>query len=375
MLTQLQIHHIRNLEQVTLQELARINIFFGANGSGKTSILESVHMLGMARSFRQGAIRTLVQHGQRDCTVYGMTALADSARRMPVAVQRAVSGEVQIRLGGQSVRSVAELLEHLPLQVLNAASFELLTGAPAARRQFLNWGVFHVEQRFFAEWQRFQRCLKQRNKLLRHGKLDHSELAVWTRDLATSGERIHEFRLEYFQALAPRFRAMMEQLAPSLEGLELRYRKGWEKSLSFSEALDASVQADMDQGYTHTGPQRADIKVTVSGYAAAETLSRGQQKLVVCGLKLAQGQLMSQVSQGSCIYLVDDLPAELDTRHCGLVCDALAELGAQVFITCVAEADLESMWPAALKPALFHVERGAVVDLRDSEDTPVSSQA
>lgn len=375
MLTQLQIHHIRNLEQVTLQELARINIFFGANGSGKTSILESVHMLGMARSFRQGAIRTLVQHGQRDCTVYGMTALADSARRMPVAVQRAVSGEVQIRLGGQSVRSVAELLEHLPLQVLNAASFELLTGAPAARRQFLNWGVFHVEQRFFAEWQRFQRCLKQRNKLLRHGKLDHSELAVWTRDLATSGERIHEFRLEYFQALAPRFRAMMEQLAPSLEGLELRYRKGWEKSLSFSEALDASVQADMDQGYTHTGPQRADIKVTVSGYAAAETLSRGQQKLVVCGLKLAQGQLMSQVSQGSCIYLVDDLPAELDTRHCGLVCDALAELGAQVFITCVAEADLEAMWPAALKPALFHVERGAVVDLRDSEDTPVSSQA
>lgn len=375
MLTQLQIHHIRNLEQVTLQELARINIFFGANGSGKTSILESVHMLGMARSFRQGAIRTLIQHGQRDCTVYGMTALADSARRMPVAVQRAVSGEVQIRLGGQSVRSVAELLEHLPLQVLNAASFELLTGAPAARRQFLNWGVFHVEQRFFAEWQRFQRCLKQRNKLLRHGKLDHSELAVWTRDLATSGERIHEFRLEYFQALAPRFRAMMEQLAPSLEGLELRYRKGWEKSLSFSEALDASVQADMDQGYTHTGPQRADIKVTVSGYAAAETLSRGQQKLVVCGLKLAQGQLMSQVSQGSCIYLVDDLPAELDARHCGLVCDALAELGAQVFITCVAEADLESMWPAALKPALFHVERGAVVDLRDSEDTPVSSQA
>ncbi|MDO8860101.1 DNA replication/repair protein RecF [Haliea sp. E1-2-M8] len=376
MLTQLQIHHVRNLQQVTLQDLSRINIFFGANGSGKTSVLESVHMLGMARSFRQGATRTLIQHGQRDCTVYGMTADTGtgSASRVPVAVQRTLTGEVQIKLGGQTIRSVAELVEHLPLQVLNAASFELLTGAPAARRQFLNWGVFHVEQRFFAEWQRFQRCLKQRNKLLRHGKLDHSELSVWTRDLAKSGERIHEFRLQYFEALAPRFRTMMEQLSPSLGGLELRYRKGWDRSLNFSEALAASVQADTDQGYTHTGPQRADIKVTASGHSAAETLSRGQQKLVVCGLKLAQGQLMSQKRQGSCVYLVDDLPAELDARHCGLVCDALAGLQAQVFITCVAKADLEHMWPAGLKPALFHVERGAVVELRESEETPVPGQ-
>ncbi len=374
MLTQLQIHHIRNLQQVALQDLARINIFFGANGSGKTSVLESVHILGMARSFRQGATRTLIQHGKQDCTVYGVTAHGGNSSRVPVAVQRSLAGEVQIKLGGQAIRSVAELVEHLPLQVLNAASFELLTGAPTARRQFLNWGVFHVEQRFFTEWQRFQRCLKQRNKLLRHGKLDHSELSVWTRDLANSGERIHEFRLQYFEALAPRFRAMMEQVSPTIEGLELRYRKGWERSLSFREALDAGVQADMDQGYTHSGPQRADIKVTVSGHSAAETLSRGQQKLVVCGLKLAQGQLMSHLRQGSCVYLVDDLPAELDARHCGLVCDALAELQAQVFITCVAKADLEHMWPVALEPAMFHVERGAVSDLRENEEAPAPGQ-
>lgn len=363
MLTQLQIHNIRNLEQISLQDLARINIFFGANGSGKTSVLESVHMLGMARSFRQGSTRSLITHGKNDCTVYGSTTSPTGGRgRVPVAVQRSQSGDVQIKLGGQSVRSVSELVAHLPLQVINAASFDLLTGAPAARRQFLNWGVFHVEQRFFAEWQRFQRCLKQRNKLLRHGKLVPSELLVWTRDLAASGQRIHEYRLRYFEALAPSFRAIMARLAPSLEALELRYRKGWEKSLSYKEALEAGAQSDIEQGYTHIGPQRADIKVTASGYSAAETLSRGQQKLVVCGLKLAQGQLMSLTPGGlsSCVYLVDDLPAELDARHCGLVCEALEELQAQVFITCVTKADLEGLWPANVAPAMFHVEQGGV---------------
>ncbi|MEQ9464106.1 MAG: DNA replication/repair protein RecF [Haliea sp.] len=367
MLTQLQIHNVRNLEQVTLQGLARINIFFGANGSGKTSILEAVHMLGMAKSFRPGATRTLVTHGRQDCTVYGVAAEGGTRSRIPVAVRRSMAGEVQIKLGGQVVRSVAELVEQLPLQVLNAASFELLTGSPAARRQFLNWGVFHVEHRFFAEWQRFQRCLKQRNKLLRHGKLDHSELTVWTRELADSGDRIHEFRLQYFEMLAPSFRAIMSRLAPSLQELELRYRKGWEKSLSYREALEAGLPADVEQGYTHIGPQRADLKVTSSGYSAAETLSRGQQKLVVCGLKLAQGRLIAGPRQGSCVYLVDDLPAELDQRHCALVCEALAELESQVFITCVAKTDLEAMWPPGTKPALFHVEQGSLSEALGGE--------
>lgn len=366
MLTQLQIHNVRNLKQVSLPELACVNIFYGANGSGKTSVLEAVHMLGMARSFRQGTTRALLTHGEQRCTVYGMSARSG---RVPIAVQRLLSGEVQIKLGGQAVRSVAELVEELPLQVINAESFDLLTGSPPARRQFLNWGVFHVEQRFFTEWQRFQRCLKQRNKLLRHGKLNLSELSVWTRELAESGDRIHEFRLQYFDALAPRFRDVMGRLAPSLEGLEIRYRKGWDKALSFRDALEAGANADMEQGYTHIGPQRADLKVTIGGHSAAETLSRGQQKLVVCGLKLSQGQLMSEAGgEGvSSVYLVDDLPAELDARHCELVCAALAELQAQVFITCVAKEDLEGMWPVGVSPAVFHVEHGRVLNesLRD----------
>lgn len=345
-----------------MQGLGQINVFYGANGSGKTSVLESIHLLGMARSFRGSSIKSLISHDEQSCTVFGQTLAPSSTliSTIPLGVQRNRVGEAQIRIGGRTVRTVAELAEQLPLQVITADSFGLLTGPPGSRRQYLDWGVFHVEQLFFSEWQRFQRCIKQRNKLLRRGKITKQELAVWTRDLAQSGAAINEYRKGYFEQIVPRFKDIMARLAPSLNELELHYRQGWDKQLSYGDALQQGVKTDLEQGYTHSGPQRADIKVTSGGHLAAETLSRGQQKLVVCGLKLAQGHMMSEKGQGQCTYLIDDLPSELDEGHSRLVCAMLASMDAQVFITCVDQDEIRSVWPENQKIGLFHVEQGTV---------------
>lgn len=362
-LTRLQIDHVRNLRKVKLQGLRRINVFYGRNGSGKTSVLEAIHLLGMARSFRGSSVKSLITHGEASCVVFGAVSPDFSAGSgITLGIQRGVAGEAQIKVAGKPVRSLAQLVEYLPLQVINADSFDLLTGSPGARRQYLDWGVFHVEHRFFDQWQRFQRCIKQRNKLLRRGKIqDRQELAVWTRDLATSGAAISEYRHEYFKRLVPRFRDIVARLVPSLTGLELRYLRGWDKQLSYEQALENSIPVDSEHGYTHVGPQRADIRVLIDGRVAAETLSRGQQKLVVCGLKLAQGQLMSEQGRGSCTYLVDDLPSELDLEHSRQVCEQLSLMDAQVFITCVDKEDIGAVWPGDKSTiAMFHVEHGAV---------------
>jgi DNA replication and repair protein RecF len=366
-LKNLQIQQVRNLRQVRLTGLQQVNVFYGQNGAGKTSVLEAIHLLGMGRSFRGSGIRSLITHGETACTVFGeiyRDSNADSSARpvTTIGVQRKQSGEAQVKIGGRPARSLAELVEQFPLQVISAASFDLLTGSPGGRRQYLDWGVFHVEQRFYTQWKRFQRCIKQRNNLLRRGKIDHQELSVWTRDLAAAGSAITEFRAAYFERLTPRFLAIMGELAPSLDKLELRYRQGWDRALTYAEALQQGMSADVEQGYTHSGPQRADIRVTSGGHNAAETLSRGQQKLVVCGLKLAQGQLMGKAGRGNCIYLIDDLPSELDMHHSELVCNQLAGMDAQVFISCVQRQDIETVWPATSQAALFHVEQGEVTE-------------
>lgn len=358
-LQQLNIHHVRNLRAASLRDIGRINVCFGENGSGKTSILEAIHMLGMARSFRGTSVKSLISHGESDCVVQG-TVRAENGSRITLGVQRRLDGEVSLRVQGQSIRAVSQLVDHLPLQVVNADSFALLTGSPSARRQYLNWGVFHVEHRFFPEWQRFQRCIKQRNSSLRRDKLGDREVSVWTRELAQSGQQLNLFRQDYFAELAPRFRVILDRLLPRLGEFELRLRQGWDRRLTYEEALEATLAADREKGFTQVGPQRADLKVVIDGRPAEEVLSRGQQKLVVCSLKLAQGQLMQDKAARQCTYLVDDLPSELDAQHCRRVCEELDVLGAQVFITCVEQQSLARCWPVQADLAMFHVEQGRI---------------
>jgi DNA replication and repair protein RecF len=361
-LIQLQISNVRNLHAVKLQDLRQVNVFYGPNGAGKTSILEAVQLLGMGRSFRGTSVKPLISHERTSCTVFGTLRTTTSAgsQNLSLGVSRGMAGEVEIKVAGTAVRSAAELAEYMPLQAINADSFDLLSGAPQSRRQYLDWGVFHVEHRFFEQWHRFQRCIKQRNKLLRHGKINSAELKVWTKDLVMAGEQISEYRQAYFDRLKPRFSALLDVLAPAIEGLEVRYRRGWDKAIGYEEALIATQEVDKERGYTHVGPQRADIKVTIRGRPAAETLSRGQQKLVVCALKLTQGQLMAERGGEPCTYLLDDLPSELDKTHSKLVCEFLSEMNAQVFVTSIEKESISDMWPPGDDIAVFHVEHGVV---------------
>jgi DNA replication and repair protein RecF len=112
-LSRLQINQVRNLQHITLQDLRRVNVFFGRNGSGKTSVLESIHLLGMARSFRGTGIKALITHGQTSATVFGEVASPSSPAGKPLGVTRNISGEVQIKVGGNPVRTVAQLVESL----------------------------------------------------------------------------------------------------------------------------------------------------------------------------------------------------------------------------------------------------------------------
>ena len=337
---------------------------FGSNGSGKTSLLEAVHILGTARSFRSGKARSQIQYGKDSYVVRGERSAggADSALPAALGVQRSQSGEVKLRLGAEDIRSVACLADELPLLVINSSMFDLLIGEPAQRRRFLDWGVFHVEHRHREARQRFQRALQQRNILLRRGNIDRLELDIWTRDLAVQGEAVAAAREAFLKALEPVFRPIVAALAPELEAVELAYRRGWDATEGFAATLQRSLDSDLDQGFTQSGPQRADLRVMLHGHAAAETLSRGQQKLLVTALKLAQGQLLADTGT-SVLFLVDDLPAELDAARCERVCRRLASMRAQTLITCVDANAISASWLSATDDEavqMFHVEHGTV---------------
>lgn len=353
---------LRNLHAVTLSPSPRINILSGDNGSGKTSLLEAVHLLGLARSFRSTRLQPVIEYEQPALTIFGELATVSGTRHL--GVRRSRAGEFEIRIDGQSVRSAAQLAQALPLQLINPDSFRLLEGNPRIRRQFLDWGVFHVEPRFLLAWQRLQRALRQRNSWLRRGTLDAASEAAWSRELSVASGEIDAYRRSYIQALKPLFEATLSRLLV-LPDLVLSYYRGWDKDRELTDVLSASLLRDQQVGHTQAGPQRADLRLRVGAYNAVDVLSRGQQKLVVCALKIAQGYLVNQSRTGECVYLVDDLPSELDEQHRHSLCGLLEDLNCQVFITCVDYKILRGCWRADTPVAMFHVEHGRITQTDD----------
>ena len=129
-----------------------------------------------------------------------------------------------------------------------------------------------------------------------------------------------------------------------------------------AQVFDDQFERDSQLGYTQSGPQRADLRLRVKGMNAVDILSRGQQKLVVCALKIAQGYLLRQLgaSQES-VFLVDDLPSELDERHRRALCSLLEDLQCQVFISCVDDQQMQDCWKNDTPLSMFHVEHGRIV--------------
>lgn len=366
LIQRLQVQNVRNLRSVTLLPLRRINVFYGPNGSGKTSVLEALHLLLAGRSFRHSQIRPLISEGTRDCLVFAelMPESAEggaSGPPMALGLQRGDDGKVLIKCNGERLRSLSELVSIVPVQLLNADSFELLTGGPGGRREYLDWGLFHVEPSFFPVWQQAQRALKQRNSLIRHDKIQRSQLLVWSKEYARYGEQLDALRQGYMAQLVPLIQQLLGELNPAIaERLSFSYARGWAKDQTLEQLLVESIDRDRQQGFTRAGPHRADLRVSIGGAPAAETLSRGQLKLVVASLRMAQVGLLKQLTGKRCISLLDDLPAELDVGHRRKLCGMLEQQQLQVFVTCIDRNELADCWADQQQVQLFHVEHGRV---------------
>lgn len=358
-LSGLEISGVRNLASVVIKDFAKVNVFSGANGAGKTSILEAIHILGLARSFRGTQLQPVIQYHQNACTVFG-NVTKGMEPSVAVGVKRSRRGGHKIRIAGQDEKSLIRLAETLPIQLINSTAYSLLEGGPKQRRQFIDWGVFHVEHSFYDAWRRMQRCLKQRNAVLRSGKASKQSLAAWNQELSEVSLLIDRARINYFSSFYPVFNDFLSRLV-DLSDLDVSYSRGWDAECSLDEVLENSLQRDLRRGFTHFGPHRADLKIEVNSLNAGQVLSRGQQKLVVCALRLAQCELMVKTTQKKCVLLIDDLPAEIDSAHQAKLCQLLDSLDIQLFMTCVSANDLVSQpWLDDSEIKVFHVEQGEV---------------
>jgi len=167
-------------------------------------------------------------------------------------------------------------------------------------------------------------------------------------------------RDHYLAQLEPIVQKVLASLWPEGLGMELSLQVGWDVELSFEEALWRHRDQDILQGYTHVGSHRAELRCRIRGHRVADVLSRGQLKLLASSLKIAQAMHLQQYCGKQCVFLVDDLPAELDMQRREKLCTVLEEVGCQVVITCIdrSAVGLRNVRPEELR--VFHVEHGEV---------------
>lgn len=347
-LVQLTVEDLRCLQRAELALDPKRNLIWGSNGSGKTSLLEGIFLLGRGRSFRTRNSERLIRHGQPRLTVFGRT---DGVPPQAVGVQVAKAGGTTARINGASAGSLTELSQSFPVQIIDPGVHKLVEEGGFRRRRWMDWAVFHVEYGFADLWVRYTRAVKQRNAALRH---QPTQAAAWDPEVARLGELIAEAR----RGMLDQMQAGWRESVASLSGLEvdLNYSRGWSHDVPLAQALVDSRARDQARGLTHSGPHRADVLVRLHGRPAREVLSRGQQKLVAIAMTLAQIRLLQERTATTPTLLLDDPAAELDGPHLLRFIHEVSCLKCQLVLTSLQpESDLFGR-----PERVFHVEQGRV---------------
>lgn len=360
-LTRLEVSGIRNIIQARLDLHPRINLIVGANGSGKTSLLESVYFLGSARSFRNASVMPLITRDVEECLVRG--EVTSEFGQHSLGVLRNRDGGREIKIDGDEISRATDLANLLPTLVVGPETVNLLLGAPGLRRRFLNWGVFHVEHSFNRVWMEANRCLRQRNTLLRQQalkqqKIRQDELDTWTVELVRHAEELDRIRSGYSKVYAEIFLQHCESLA-ELQGVTYQYYRGWSSDHSLIEIYEKDREIDQKRGFTTRGFHRADVRIRLNGQDVSSVCSRGELKVLSWAMIFSQGALLEGSAASNLVFLVDDLGSELDERHRHRFSNHLISTGNQIFATGIDQDSLAAPWKGQ-ELKLFHVEQGVV---------------
>jgi DNA replication and repair protein RecF len=294
-----------------------ITVLLSPNGTGKTSVLEAVHALATASSFRTNAASDMIRTGESIAEVHGVIFQRERRVQVDLTLTRGVRNTTKRMLvNGQRPRSRAELAEALPLTVFTPEGVDVVRGGPEHRRTYLTTLLTDVEPTSGEVVERFHRVLSQRNALLRGldglrpSSPQQSELDQWTSDFVEASEQLLLRREALVEKLAPQVRRYYQALAEDQRDVGVVYERSWGDGLL--GALERAFHDDRARGYTTVGPHRDDLELLLEGRDARRQASQGEQRSLALAMRLAGHELVRVERGVDPLLLLDDVFSELD---------------------------------------------------------------
>lgn len=322
-LSKLLLQNFRSYPQQLFEFDPKLNLILGPNGSGKTNILESIYFLSSIKSFRSSSQNHLVAWNQPYASVQAKL-INNQKEELDLEVQIIKSEEkstVTRKFLLQKVEKMKKnFLGTIKTVVFHPEDIRLVAGSPTRRREFLDHIFSQTEWRYSSALSQFNKALKHRNELLdliSIGKSSKNELFYWDQSLIKNDKIIHNFRLSFIKFVNNFFANHPD---PQINTLYINYKP----SLLTQEKIDHNYQFDLERGYTQAGIHRDDFSFDNSIFPSidknlASWGSRGQQRLAVLALRIAQIDYFENIYHDQPILLLDDIFSELDLDHQNLV--------------------------------------------------------
>ena len=311
-------------------------------------MIEALYLLGNGKSFRHRETTPLIREGEDFVQVVGkLVDLFDT--RHVIGIRKDQKG-VEVRLDGRTNIKRSEILELIPMQFIGANPQLLIDGQPGLRRSFLDTGLFHVEPGYLRLLQDYQKVLSQRNAALRSVGNDPR---LWDQALISLATKIDFIRKRYVSRLIPVIERLLGDWCLDI-GFNHAYVQGWNEKLDYEAALKKALPVDRKQRFTTVGPHRADLLIKAGDKKSGRVISRGQLKVLVVAMVVAQADICREEEKFIRVLLFDDFGAELDRENRERL---LAEI--PTYYPQVVSTMLEPENPGRGRPVtMFHVEHG-----------------
>ncbi len=354
MIERLRIERLRVIRYADVRFNRGIYWFHGPNGSGKTTIIEAIHLLSTGRTFAGKAeLDPLIQDGQA-----GMSIRLDHSEHGGFTLHKVRGEDKHLIRSTQDTMKQNEVARLLPLVTVHAQSHLLIDGPAVVRRRYLDWGLFHTNEAFVQQSQHYARLLKQRNASLRQGLPDRL-VRSWDELLGETGEYLKMHRENHLRSLKPHIDQCLQALLPEWK-VEIIHRPGWSRlTEDLTTAFAKTLEQDRVRGYTGVGAHRAELALQVGGKAARERLSRGEKRRLSLALRLAQLLWYKHLKGYPPLCLLDDFGMELDESGGRTALDIVSASGAQALVT-TTEHLLQTYLSYTPVKAVFHVKHGEV---------------
>ena len=350
-LRKLKVINFKNIREATLQFSPKINCILGNNGGGKTNLLDAIYYLSMTKSFFNIPENYAVTFGEQSMGLIGDYMLQEKSERIHLAIKlpdaadagQPARNEKQLWRNEKRIAKFSSHIGLLPIVMVSPQDAILVNGSGEERRRFLNFILSQTDPLYLSNIQNYNALLAQRNKLLKLSAGTGARSAAtrgWdeliqtiTLQMESPAAYVHAKRQELAESLSQYTAQYYKELSGNREAVTMRYQSDLNSSTP-KEIFQRSQQQDLRFGYTTAGPHRDDMLFFIEGFPIKKVGSQGQQKSFLIALKLAQFQIIKQISGKLPILLLDDLFDKLDmTRVEYLLSLVAGETFGQIFIT------------------------------------------